>query len=251
ETFRLLVESVGDYAIFQLDPAGMVVTWNMGAQRIKGYTAEEIIGQHFSKFFTLEDVRLRKPEQELQQALRIGRVEDEGWRVRKNGSRFWANVIITALRDSAGGLRGFAKVTRDLTERRRAEEETHQLKIEQARREAAEAGRRMAERARERIARLQALTEAFSAALTEERVAQTGLTEFTASMGATTAGVWLTLRDGKTIQLVASSGFSPEQKKANERVDIGTAAPISETIKTGEPVWLESRASLPLAAGGR
>src|SRR5262249_26010649 len=97
ETFRLLVESVGDYAIFQLDPAGMVVTWNMGAQRIKGYTAEEIIGQHFSKFFTLEDVRLRKPEQELQQALRIGRVEDEGWRVRKNGSRFWANVIITAL----------------------------------------------------------------------------------------------------------------------------------------------------------
>lgn len=255
ETFRLLVESVADYAIFQLDPTGRVVTWNLGAQRIKGYTADEIIGQHFSRFFTLEDVRLRKPEQELEQAQRLGRMENEAWRMRKDGSRFWANVVITALRDSTGALRGFAKVTRDLTARRQAEQEANQLKVEQARREAAEEGRRLAERAMERTARLQALTEAFSAALTAEKVAQTVLTGFTTSVGARTAGVWLKSADGKSIELTASHGFSPENKRRFQRLEIDAAAPIAETIRTGEPVWLESTemaiASLPLATGGR
>jgi len=120
--YRLLVESVLDYAIFALDAGGHIRTWNAGAQRIKGWTADEIIGQHFSVFYPPEDRRARKPERELEIATANGRVEDEGWRVRKDGTRFWANVVITALRDRSGTLVGFGKVTRDLTERRAAEQ---------------------------------------------------------------------------------------------------------------------------------
>jgi PAS domain S-box-containing protein len=120
--YTLLVESVRDYAIFALDPSGRILTWNLGAQRLKGYSTDEILGRHFSVFYPPEDVAARKPERELEDAIRDGRVEDEGWRVRKDGSRFWANVIITALRNKTGELVGFAKVTRDLTERRAAEE---------------------------------------------------------------------------------------------------------------------------------
>ena len=121
ERFRLMVESVKDYAIFMLDPTGHVISWNLGAERIKGYSASEIMGQHFSRFYPQADIEAGKPTQELRRALSSGRVEDEGWRLRKDGSRFWANVIITAVHDAEGRLRGFAKVTRDLTERRRAE----------------------------------------------------------------------------------------------------------------------------------
>ncbi len=134
DDYRLLVESVVDYAIFMLDTQGRVATWNLGAERIKGYRADEIVGQHFSKFYTAEDIQAQKPEQELATAAEQGRVEDEGWRLRKDGTRFWANVIITALRDKTGTLRGFGKVTRDLSARRaaeeqlrRAEERFHQL----------------------------------------------------------------------------------------------------------------------------
>jgi PAS domain S-box-containing protein len=118
----LLVESVRDYAIFALDPSGRILSWNLGAQRLKGYQPNEILGRHFSIFYPPDDVAARKPERELEDAIRDGRVEDEGWRVRKDGSRFWANVVITALRSKAGELVGFAKVTRDLTERRAAED---------------------------------------------------------------------------------------------------------------------------------
>jgi PAS domain S-box-containing protein len=113
---------VRDYAIFALDPQGHVASWNEGAQRIKGYTADEIIGRHFSIFYPPERIAERFPEHELQVARQVGRFEDEGWRIRQDGSRFWANVVITALRDASGTLVGFAKVTRDLTERRAAEE---------------------------------------------------------------------------------------------------------------------------------
>ena len=121
ERFRLLVHSVKDYAIFMLDPAGRVSSWNEGAQRIKQYSAEEIIGRHFSTFYPPEDLAAGKPAWELEVAVREGRVEDEGWRLRKDGTRFWANVVITALRNPAGELLGFTKVTRDLTDRREAE----------------------------------------------------------------------------------------------------------------------------------
>ncbi|HEV3173026.1 MAG TPA: PAS domain S-box protein [Actinocrinis sp.] len=122
EILRLLERNIRDYAIFMLDPDGHVMTWNAAAERIKGYSAEEIIGQHFSTFYLPEDLAVGRPEHNLQTAVREGRVEDEGWRVRRDGSRFWANVVITALYDERRQLRGFGKVTRDMTERRRAEQ---------------------------------------------------------------------------------------------------------------------------------
>ena len=119
ERFRLLIESVRDYAIFMLDPQGHVQSWNAGAQAIKGYTAQEAIGQHFSIFFTADDIANGKPARELELALRVGRAHDENWRVRKDGSVFWADVTITPVHDAEGHLRGFAKVTHDMSERRR------------------------------------------------------------------------------------------------------------------------------------
>jgi len=126
DSFRLLVESAKDYAIVMLDPTGHVATWNAGAERFKGYRAEEIIGKHFSCFYPAEAVQRGLPDQELKTAAKDGRFEDEGFRVRKDGKQFWANVIISALRDKDGTLRGFSKVTRDLTERKQAEERIKQ-----------------------------------------------------------------------------------------------------------------------------
>jgi PAS domain S-box-containing protein len=140
ERFRLLVESVKDYAIFMLDPTGHIATWNEGARRIKGYTEAEIVGSHFSRFYPAEDLAAGKPERELEIAIRVGEYKEEGWRVRKDGSLFWASVVITAVRDSRNRLAGFSKVTRDLTERRAAQERA----LEDARRFANEEVARLA-----------------------------------------------------------------------------------------------------------
>jgi len=120
--YRLLVETIRDYAIFVLDPTGHIMTWNAGAQQLKGYTRDEIVGRHFSTFYQPADIASRKPDHALENALRDGSAMDEGWRVRKDGSLFWASVVITALHDETGTHVGFAKVTRDLTERRHADE---------------------------------------------------------------------------------------------------------------------------------
>lgn len=160
--YRLLVSSALDYAIFALDATGHVRTWNLGAERIKGYAAHEIIGRHFSTFYPREAVVSGFPQYELEVAGRVGRFEDEGWRIRKDGSRFWANVVITALRGDDGRLIGFAKVTRDLTARREAEEQARRLAAEEAAH--AEAARRSEEleqlnqRLREQAAALEAQT---------------------------------------------------------------------------------------------
>ncbi|HZV05107.1 MAG TPA: ATP-binding protein [Gemmataceae bacterium] len=122
EYFRQLVGPVQDYAIYLLDPQGHVLSWNAGGERIKGYTAAEIIGQHFSRFYPAEVVEQGWPQHELEVAEREGRFEDEGWRVRKDGRRFWAYVVITSWKDAAGNLKGFLKITRDLTDRKEAEE---------------------------------------------------------------------------------------------------------------------------------
>jgi PAS domain S-box-containing protein len=122
EKLRLLTSNVKDYAIIMLDPQGNVVSWSAGAERVKGYSSEEMLGQHFSRFYPPEDVERGKPARGLAIAAEQGQFEDEGWRVRKDGSRFWASVVITALRNEAGQLRGFGKVTRDITERRRNEQ---------------------------------------------------------------------------------------------------------------------------------
>jgi PAS domain S-box-containing protein len=160
ERFRLLVEGVKDYAIFMLDPEGKVTTWNEGAERINGYRANEIIGQHFSRFYPTQDVLAHKPERELEIAKRTGKYEEEGWRVRKDGTTFWSAVLITALRNKAGELVGFGKVTRDLTERRAAE----QRALEAAQRVAAEEAARQTAELREKelsdlAAQLRAQTE--------------------------------------------------------------------------------------------
>lgn len=122
EKFSLLVESVRDYGIFLMDPFGNIQSWNLGAERIKGYTAEEVIGKNFSIFYTDADIQRRHPQHELELALKNGKYEEEGWRIRKNGTKFWANIVITALKDKKGKHVGFAKVTRDLSERKEAEE---------------------------------------------------------------------------------------------------------------------------------
>src|SRR5436190_2489779 len=132
EQFRLLLESVKDYAIFMLDPEGTILTWNSGAEAIKGYAASEVLGRHFRMFFTAQDILEGKPQAELAVAKSRGRAESAGWRVRKDGSVFWANAVLTPVHDDHGQLRGFAKVTRDLSEQRRLQE------VEQA-------GRRMQE----------------------------------------------------------------------------------------------------------
>lgn len=121
ERFRLVIEGVRDYGIFVLNPDGVVASWNLGAERIKGWSADEILGQHFSQFYP-DETRGFLPVEMLERARAAGTAEDEGWRVRKDGTRFWANVVITALHDETGALKGFAKVTRDITERRRSEE---------------------------------------------------------------------------------------------------------------------------------
>jgi len=137
ERFELLASRVEDYAILLLDPDGRIVSWNEGAERMKGFRAEEIIGKHFSVFYPPEDVERGKPSQELMVAAQNGGLEDEGWRFRKDGSRFWANVVITALRDETGQVRGFAKVTRDMTERKQNEEriQTQNNRLESANKE--------------------------------------------------------------------------------------------------------------------
>jgi hypothetical protein len=160
ERLRLLVQSVKDYAIFMLDPNGIVSTWNLGAERIKGYTAEEIIGTHFSVFYPPEGVAARRPEHEIETALTLGQFEEEGWRVRKDGSRFWANVVLTPVR-SGSRLLGFAKVTRDLTERRAA----HDRAIADARRLAAQDAARTA--AEQRAHELRSLADQLRAQTAE------------------------------------------------------------------------------------
>jgi PAS domain S-box-containing protein len=130
QVHRLMVDRVKDYAIFMLDTGGHVMTWNAGAERIKGYRAHEIVGRHFSTFYPEEDKAAGKPARELEIAIATGKYEEEGWRLRKDGSLFWASVVITALRDETGRLRGFGKVTRDLTERRQFEESLREKNAE-------------------------------------------------------------------------------------------------------------------------
>jgi hypothetical protein len=138
EVFRVLVEAVEDYAIFLLSADGQVLSWNPGAQRTKGYAPDEIVGRHFSVFYTPEDRATDRPAWLLRRAAQHGRVEDEGWRVRKDGTRFWADVVLTALRDEHGVVYAYAKITRDLTERIAAEEQRRSLLLEQRARSAAE-----------------------------------------------------------------------------------------------------------------
>lgn len=158
--FQLLVESLSDYAIYGLSPEGRVTSWNIGAERIKGYSSEEIIGRHFSIFYSPEDMRRGLPEAVLREAESKGRYEGEGWRVRKDGSRFWAHAVVTPLIDHAGQLRGFAKVTRDMTEQREKEEAMEKVQAE------------LEERVAERTAELRRANEGLRTQVAERRLAE-------------------------------------------------------------------------------
>lgn len=183
ELYRLLVERVMDYAIFALDSEGYILNWNAGAQRLKGYTSAEAIGQHFSLFYPVDRLVDGFPDSQLEIAAETGRAEDEGWRLRKDGSRFWANVVITALRDDAGMLVGFAKVTRDLTQQHSAQSralaDAHRITIEE------EARRHAEERASEfqgLAARLREQSEALKARTAEAVAANEAKSGFLMAM---------------------------------------------------------------------
>jgi PAS domain S-box-containing protein len=183
DLYRLLVDRLRDYAIFALDPHGYILSWNAGAERLKGYLASEIIGRHFSVFYSVEDLASGKPARELQVATATGTAEDEGWRLRKDGSRFWASVLITALRDDDGKLVGFAKVTRDLTERRAAQERNlraaKEIAAQHAARAAAEARTQEVRALMEQLKSQAILLESQSAA---SEVANRAKSQFLAAM---------------------------------------------------------------------
>jgi PAS domain S-box-containing protein len=229
ERFRLLVASVKDYAIFMLDPTGVVATWNEGAERIKGYRAEEIIGQHFSRFYPETDLAAGKPALGLKTAAEAGRYEDEGWRVRKDGSRFWANVVITALRSEQGTLVGFAKVTRDLSERQR---------VEQARLELAQqvAATRAAENVVARLERLHAVVSALGAAYTTEQIGEVILHQASSALGASAAVLLVTV--GERLQEVGRRGAESALTKL-----LGSdPTPGADAYRAREVQWLDDSA---------
>ena len=226
ERFRLLVESVKDYAIFMLDPSGRVATWNVGAERIKGYRADEIIGQHFSRFYPEEDVRAGKCDRELELAERDGRFEDEGYRVRKDGTRFWANVVITPLRDAADKLIGFAKVTRDLSERRAAEEERL----------------RVGRLASERVRALTEFSEALASARSTDDVGRVVMERGAAFVGGD--GSTLYLVDERTRELVLFAERNANRRLIERLARIPPAENPFYAIATGvrDAVWIENQA---------
>ena len=238
ERFRLLVTSVKDYAIFMLDPTGHVATWNEGAERAKGYKADEIIGKHFSIFYPPEKVAEHFPQYELSEAARVGRFEDEGWRIRKDGSRFWANVVITALRDGEGKLVGFGKVTRDLTERRAAEERV----LDNARRVAAEeAAREAADVARKRTEKLQLLTSALAAVHTIPEIASIVFADGFPAMGVDAGSLGVTDESGEHVQILAETGY-PTLPDRFRTVPVDADLPMPVTITSACPVVCRSRA---------
>ena len=220
DQFRLLVETVQDYAIFMLDPTGVVVSWNAGAQRIKGYAADEIIGKHFSTFYPKADVVAGKPDMELRVASSEGRYEEEGWRVRKDGTLFWANVVITALRDPSGELVGFAKVTRDLTERRRSEEQRAVL-LERERK-----AREEAERNLKHVRTIQSVTDIALAHLVLDDLLRATLERLVELMAVDTATVLLLSDDQTSLVATAAKGLE-------EEVERGIRIPVGQGFAGG------------------
>jgi PAS domain S-box-containing protein len=229
QLFRVLVQSVSDYAIFRLSTTGIIQSWNVGAERLKGYTADEIIGESFERFYTPDDRAAGRPYRLLELARTQGRIEDEGWRVRKDGSLFWADVVITALFDNGEHI-GYAKVTRDLTERRRNEEQ-RSLRL-------------AAERVAERIGRLQTVTAALAAASRPEQVADLLSSVGLAAVGAAAGAIAFPLRDQDLLQVVSLSGHAPSSVELNQRIHREDPYTLAEAWRQNKPVFISSRAHL-------
>ena len=237
ERFRTAVDGTKDYAIFMLDSTGRVVSWNLGAERIKKFSTEDIIGQHCSRFYLPEDIAAGKPEDELRIAAAEGRYEDEGWRLRGDGSRFWANVVLTAVRDERGNLRGFSKITRDMTERKQADENARRLVQEQEARFAAQQYAQLIEGQREQLR--VTLTSIGDGVITTDALGQVTLLNPVAE----TLTGW---KNENAFGQPLSSVFQIVDQKSRQLLE----NPVGELLGTG-PVPIAASAKVLIATDGR
>ena len=240
ERFQLLVNGVRDCAIFMLDGEGRVSSWNAGASRIKGWEREEIVGQPYEVFFTSEDRAAGTPAKLIAAALDEGSHESTGWRLRKDGSRFMAHASLTVLRNAEGQVRGFAKITRDLTLRLRGEESERRLIAERAAREAAEEAEKRLRASEERLGRLQRMTAALSEAVTPEDVSTVVLRECLQAFGAGGGAVYLLSSDGSELELVGQRGHPQSAMEAFRRLPLDARSPLTDAARERVPGFYES-----------
>lgn len=273
ERFRLLVEGVQGYAIFMLDRDGRVSSWNQGAERSSGWAAPEIIGQPYSVFFTPEERKAGIPEKYIAAAAASGRQDVSGWRIRKDSSGFRATAVLTPLRTVDGELRGFAELTRDLTERLEAEDLERRLEAEQRAREAAEDAEQRARASEERLRRLQRVTAALSEAATPADVAQVVLDQTLVAVGADGGAMYVLSADGLALELLDQRGHPRKEMTPYERIPLEKRSPSTDAAQSKVPAYFENRetcaqaypdlaeplriagfasgASLPLVANGK
>ncbi len=234
--FQLFVNSVQDCAIYTLDAEGRVSSWNAGAERIKGWSADEAVGQPYELFFTPEDRQAGVPAALLAAAVEEGTHRTSGWRVRKDGSRFYVEGSLTVLRDANGEVNGFAKITRDLTERLRAEENERRLIAEKAALEAAQ-------EVNARLSSLQRVTAALSQAASPEDVASAVLRECADAMGAAATAVYLLGPDGQRLELFAQQGHAPDRIEPYRSMPLEARHPVTDVARDREPAFYESAES--------
>lgn len=230
QRFRFLVEGVRDHAIFLLDANGHVASWNAGAERIMGWQADEILGQHYATFFTDEDRAANKPAQNLAVSITVGRMHGSGWCVRKDGSRFFAEASLWPLHTHDGALQGFAKITHDLTAKKLAEEAQRKLDLERAAREASEAGR-------DRLARLHRVAQALSRATTREEVCGVVLTECLAEVDAAGGAVYLVSPDGRELRLLGEQGHPAILHERLQSIPLQLRTPAGDALRTMTPLF--------------
>jgi PAS domain S-box-containing protein len=240
ERFRLLVDEAHDYAIFMLDTEGRVSSWNTGAERVKGWRRDEIIGQSYDAFFTAEDRDKGLPARLLAQAAGEGRLETTGWRMRKDGSRFYANAHLSALRAPTGELSGFAKITRDLTQQRQAEELELRLVVERAHREAAQLAAERVSKSEERLRRLQGVTAALSGASRPLDVANVILDQSMGELGACAAAVYALSATGDSIELLSQRGHPAEALAGFESLALELRSPLTDAAREKAALFYES-----------
>ena len=240
ERFRLLVEGAREYAMFMLDANGAVSSWNEGAERIKQWSGADIIGMPYEVFFTPEDRAAGVPARLLADAVRTGSAEVVGWRTRKDGTVFRARAHLFALRSPTGSLRGFAKITRDLTETLQAEDLERRLAIERAGREAAEEAERRVRASEDRLRRLQGVTAALSEAATPRDVASVVLNQSLQALEAAAGAIYVLSPDGKTLSLLDQSGHPSEPLDKFETIALDFHSPLTDAARERKPRFFES-----------
>jgi len=240
ERFRLLVDSVREYAIFMLDPEGRVASWNAGSQRSKGWSEREILGKPYEVMFTSEDQATGVPQQLLAAAARDGNHEVNIWRIRKDGTRFFASVHLTTLRSPSSELRGFAMITRDLTERLRAEDAERRLIAERAGREAAEAAEQRLRASEERLRQLQRVTAGLSEAVTPLEVAGVVLDQSLQALAASAGAIYLLSADGGHLELLDQRGHPAGLMAGRAKMPLDTQGPLADAAREGSVALYEN-----------